>query len=557
MQARMKAALVLCAALSIVAGLAVPASAGVDLPDTVLSWLGARGLEPADAIVQSGNKLYAGPSCPGEGWDCAPVDGPVVQVVEAGGVGQVDCTDPSVCTVNQQSDGGTLTGNCLQVARGDSTTQSCDITQSNTTGSNTIRASQQAVARGGFTQDARQTVACSQTNGSGTNDLLVSQVIDQQTSANLDVPATHDQEGHAVADCSQLSDSGDQSATISQTDQKVSDLFAPAITQKQNDNNNERNAFVNLAQNSTGGDGFIDIDQLMDLDQSASAVNGLTQIQGPGSASGLADDPEAGLMIRAEDIDTDTGTITMDVDQSKVWDQSGSTILGTHKQVQDDQIDCCLGLDKIVLSPSTLTIDHLSDLSASRDDALQRAEHRVRAHADVLATWTSTIVFDGDAPIVESKSGNWVVSGKDCTQGTSCSQQNPTTNMLAGRVRCEVPCGETEYQLETTGPSDGRYGYQVLFQNQGDQPAPDIRITFTVPNGVRVTSAPGCQTNGGMPGAKVRCLRGTGLPGETKEVLMALHGLGTAVSVSTIALDASVTTGNSGPDSAEAYIHIS
>jgi len=556
MYARLKATLVLCAALSIVAGFAAPAPAALDLPDSVLSWLDGRGLEPADAIVQSGSKLYAGSSCPGAGWDCVALNAPVIQFVEAGGEGQVDCTDPAVCTVNQQSDGGALTASCLQVARGETTNQSCDITQSNTTGSNTIYASQQAVARGGFTQNARQSVTCSQTSGSGTNELSLSQVIDQQTSANLNIPVTHDQEGHAVADCSQLSDSGDQSATISQTDQKVSSLIAPAITQMQNNDNNERNAFVNLAQNSTSGNGFIDIDQLMDLDQSASSVNGLTQLQGPGSASGLAEDPEAGLMVRAEDVDTGTGTIAMDVDQSKVWDQSGSTVLGSHTQVQDDQIDCCLGLDKIVLSPTTLTIDHLSDLSASRTNALQRAEHRVRAHADVLATWTSTIVFDNDAPIVESKSGNWVVSGKDCTQSTSCSQQNPTTNMLAGRVRCEVPCGETAYQLETTGPNDGRYGYKLIFQNQSDVPAPDIRIFFTVPAGVKVTSAAGCQTNGGMPGAQVKCQRGTGLAGETKEIFMTLQGLGTAASGSTITLQATATTGNSGPDTAEAYIHI-
>lgn len=549
------ALLVACAAIAALGASAAPAattlsSLGAERV-SVEGWLEARDLAIDEVVVQRGEFNYAGPACPGAGWDCAPIGVPVIQ---AGVNNSFSCsTDP--CSVYQVSDGGDNSATCLLVSRDNSATQSCDITQENTTGPNTIVINEQITQRNDFDQNATQNATCSQTNGSGANSLTVTQTSDQATSANLNVPVTHVQEVRASLTCEQHSVSGGQTASIAQTQTSTSDLIALGVTQKQNNAVVPANLNVDLEQKTQTGVQTADVDQHQTLAQNAtSPVSAVTQIQGPGSSGGLSPTPSGGLASRL-DLDSVEGTSTFDVDQRKDWDQDADT-LSTVTQIQDDRELCCLGLEDITQTPTSGTTVMRTDLDASSPDAIQRAIHQVKAAASLGVTWTSIMSFDGNAPTTETRTGFYVTNDRTCTD-SSCNTAPGNPSTLRGEVRCEVPCGETEYKKETDAPAGARIGGLFTFQNFNDVPAPDIVITFTVPANTTLVSAPGCTYKGTAPGTVVKCKKGTGEIGGVRSVNLTLNVSSIVAPGTTITVTGTVTTGNqAAPTSSSSYVHI-
>src|SRR5213592_2654559 len=72
----------------------------------------AVGVDPATAVRQVGLLNYAGPNCPGIGWNCTTATN-VVQVASAGGQNRFECDPAGLLT-----DEGTNT--CVIVQTGDS-----------------------------------------------------------------------------------------------------------------------------------------------------------------------------------------------------------------------------------------------------------------------------------------------------------------------------------------------------------------------------------------------------------------------------------------------------
>ena len=74
-----------------------------------IRFLRAHGLKNADVVVQRGLRNYAGPNCPGQGWNCTSTNKPVVQMTDPGGSSYFQCTPssggsatpPNSCTVVQ------------------------------------------------------------------------------------------------------------------------------------------------------------------------------------------------------------------------------------------------------------------------------------------------------------------------------------------------------------------------------------------------------------------------------------------------------------------------
>ena len=54
-------------------------------------YLRSIGVDPRDVVIQRGHRNYAGPHCPGKGWNCTRATR-VVQIATASGQNQFKCT---------------------------------------------------------------------------------------------------------------------------------------------------------------------------------------------------------------------------------------------------------------------------------------------------------------------------------------------------------------------------------------------------------------------------------------------------------------------------------
>jgi hypothetical protein len=541
------------ASIALAAAAATPAgAAGSVTRDTSIdTWLTARHLSISDVVVQTGRFNYAGPACPGLGWDCAPAGVPVIQ---AGVNNSFACTT-SPCSAYQTNNGGDNAASCTLTSSDENASQACDFTQSNTTGSNTITVLQQVTQTSGFTQNATQSVTCSQSNGSGANSLSIQQKSNQNATANLNIPVTHVQDVHESVLCTQTSGSGAQTANVDQNQSSASDLIAVGVVQKQNTAATGPNLKSDLTQNSSSGVNNVTLVQKQTLDQDAtSPVNPVTQVQGPTTAGTLSADGSKGGLSSRIMADSASATSAYTVNQTKDWDQDASTFAAL-SQTQDDRLLCCLGLEDVSQTPDNGLINMTSNVSASAANAIQRVIHNVKAAAKNAVTWNSSISFDGGAPKTETKTGQHINNDKTCTETTCNTAENPST--LRGEVRCEVPCNETAYKKETNAPVGGQVGGLFTFQNLSPNPAPDVIITFKVPTNTTLLSAPGCTYKSTKAGTSVQCKRGTGEAGGVRTAALTFKvNTGTAVGT-TITLTGVVTTGSSAPAvSSSALVHV-
>ncbi|MDQ6878939.1 MAG: hypothetical protein M3082_14860 [Candidatus Dormibacteraeota bacterium] len=195
----------------------------------------SRGINPGDAVFQVGARNYAGPNCPGSGWNCTSA-AIVIQIATGGALSSVNRVDGcdympnnlNPCTIMQDNAGGKNDARCVQRATNTEPTapeQICTIIQTNTTGLNKAVVSQsikQSQPNTVGSQSARQTATVSQSNDTGTNDSQVSQWIEQtQNSDKIDATLTQTQESHQRADVCQ----GADPCTGPSNGKNVSDVF--------------------------------------------------------------------------------------------------------------------------------------------------------------------------------------------------------------------------------------------------------------------------------------------------------------------------------------------
>jgi hypothetical protein len=167
------------------------------------------GIDPSTAVFQVGAQNYAGPECPGGDWNCTSA-ATVVQIATGAALtstNNVDhCSDP-VCTIVQtNATGGTNDAHCAQHTTGTPGTQSCSITQTNTTNHNRAFVHQsihQAQPQG--LQDGQQRARVTQVNDTGANESAILQTILQIEAFALRGPGTiaQTQEAHQRADVCQ------------------------------------------------------------------------------------------------------------------------------------------------------------------------------------------------------------------------------------------------------------------------------------------------------------------------------------------------------------------
>jgi hypothetical protein len=233
------AALAALAAVLALAGAAGagPAPARVDLSTdaAVRAYLTSIGVNSATTVIQRGLNNYAGPNCPGLGWNCTTAAS-VVQVATGPGINIyegnpeffangpppfpvpdsfVTASSPigETCVAVQETGSGHNHARCFQRSTSNPATLSFTFTQENVEGDNFIQVHQQIRQREGAEQTAHEDVEITQTTFSGNNHLHVISQIHQtsQTEESL-----QEQDGTFNAVLTQNSGTGNNVGTLRQ-----------------------------------------------------------------------------------------------------------------------------------------------------------------------------------------------------------------------------------------------------------------------------------------------------------------------------------------------------
>jgi hypothetical protein len=220
--------------------------AGADPPDLsndagINAYLVQIGVNPLDAVWQRGAKNYAGPSCPGVGWNCVRANAPIVQVAAPLGTNLFYCTGLDCVVVQVAMSGGQNGGACFRGDKSDmDALQVCDITQTNTGNPNSTNSAgieQNIQQNSGPDQNARQVARITQTNSVGKNIAHIHQVVGQTENAKGSGDVEQNQEAHQAATVNQTTTlSGGNTSNIDQR-QNQSQRASTSnglVTQKQN-----------------------------------------------------------------------------------------------------------------------------------------------------------------------------------------------------------------------------------------------------------------------------------------------------------------------------------
>jgi len=310
------ATLASAAVLTASAGAVTQGSRGVNVStraDVVL-YLTSLGIDAHGIVVQRGSHNYAGANCPGKGWTCTTAKR-VLQIASSkGDDNSFQCSAstafggsanaPTECTIVQVSSGGDNVARCTEHS-GDAVGQSCRIAQSNTTGANRIQVEQHVNTNDGASQLATQYAGSTQVNGSGRNDVQISQQLQLQAKS-VDATGTQTQDGHQAASVTQSSDTGNNTAQVNQSMQLKADAKGgPSIEQDQN-TDGSINTNTGVRQNSNSGSNTAQVNQSNQYDEHIGQADTGSQTQG---------DPGGGLNVFFDQ--SSTGLSKIDAHQSE------------------------------------------------------------------------------------------------------------------------------------------------------------------------------------------------------------------------------------------------
>src|SRR5439155_19706609 len=189
-----------------------PDRAAADLSSlpAIEAYLVSIGVDPDSVVVQQGPLNYAGPSCPGDGWNCTAATR-VVQISTAtSGANIFDClpavdaTFPALneCLIVQSSvlsmldPAPTNDATCTPTFSSDGTTKSkCTMRQTSKKGNNNATVNARITQSGGLSQAARQDATNTQVSDSGNNTAKSVMMVQQSTRVGGNEDATKREKG--------------------------------------------------------------------------------------------------------------------------------------------------------------------------------------------------------------------------------------------------------------------------------------------------------------------------------------------------------------------------
>ena len=362
---------------------AAPAASADPVPDlssvaAIESYLVSIGVDPGDAVWQEGLRNYAGPSCPGVGWNCVAADAPIVQIADPDGTNLFKCTGSDCVAVQVALSAGKNSAVC---ARGDNhatdALQVCEVTQANTTGNN-VAVINQNIEQKGPAVTARQVARITQANDSGKNSATFHQVVSQSSKIKW---TNQSQDAHQAATLDQHNGSGDDTSDIDQRQSQTQNApRSTTLTQQQNATagtdllscdrpgdstfDQAKNQCAEVSQEATDGGNHSDLDQLISERQTAGRAVDVEQDQGTfvGGQGGTVD------QLSSEPTDSEA-----DQDMHQVQSASGVTGALFQSQITGDP-RCCQtqGTNPNNTAEITQTTDQqASDPNAFQDAVLQ------------------------------------------------------------------------------------------------------------------------------------------------------------------------------------------
>lgn len=486
----------------------------------------AAGIEPDRVLVQTGPLNYAGPSCPGSGWNCAPLGTPVYQTSTTSGGNVFDCSgtvDGVTCTVVQDSNGAPNEALCAVSSSLEAVTQRCSITQTNTSGMNSAVVQMTVGQSTGTTQASTQTATVQQTSGSGENEASITQSLNQTSDvAKNPRPAVQTQDAKQSVDLAQVSDSGPNDGSVSQSETQnakaIVNGFA-TVTQRQNTLGTTPNVDAKVRQTSNSGDNALTVAQASNQRADGSTNSrDITQVQSQ-SAGGLNGDL---------DQNSSTGLSSYTADQNETQNLSAKTNPpGRIFQTQIGPVLCCLSPQVVGgKTPDTATLTQATTQNSTNPGVTRSNLGRATCEAKQAngCQTSSRLVRDGVT-----------VAQSDCTD-SSCDRTIDCTGEGGCQTVTRAPQSEVHKAVRDTSdegstftgvespntvnaqPSD-TIEYQLTYHNHGDALASHITVTDPVPdNSTFVSCSDSCATAGSTPGDLITWTFGSVEPGGTRVV---------------------------------------
>jgi len=327
----------------------------------------------AGVIRQIGARNYAGPNCPGVGWNCTTATRVLQVATDDGGQNVAQCTDATpistadtqMCTISQT--GASNTARCIEHLNAPVATQTCGITQ--TGARNKAVVEQMIVSTHTSAATGNQIATVTQGGAGGAaslNDLQLSQSVQQNTGGNDDDSTSSDlqtQDAFQTATVVQTaSGSGKNTSSIDQSERQHahgapmqeqnftsgSTDCAPAVS------GSAPNVCANVAQHAVNGTNTSNLKQSID-EKAKSNDQGASQLQGQ-SGGGING------QIHQDTSFGGSGSSTSNANQSK--HQEASAPAGAFQE-QTDPVSCCGFASQLGGSNNKETIHQSGDLNAS------------------------------------------------------------------------------------------------------------------------------------------------------------------------------------------------
>lgn len=297
-------------------------------------YLASIGVDPRTVVVQRGRRNYAGPRCPGKGWNCtkarrvAQFSQQNANVFECSPAGPGTSRPTNKCVIVQTNVTAANVAVCRMQTTAPVVGQSCSITQSNQKGANRATVDLWARLRDGTTQEGRQTVAVEQKNGAGLNKLTSLQRVDGLLSKGT----SQAQEGHQTVDADQTSTSGNNDSQVKEFQTlRATAVVNHGLGQRQNADDEGPNLDADVTQHSTSGKNSSLLDQGTTYNLLATSKAGpVEQRQGA---------PSGGLRGNVDQTSSKPSTSVNFQDED--LNAHASTPPGTLTQVQFGPAECC------------------------------------------------------------------------------------------------------------------------------------------------------------------------------------------------------------------------
>jgi uncharacterized repeat protein (TIGR01451 family) len=439
-------------------------------------------------VRQVGLRNYAGPNCPGAGWNCTSSTR-VVQAASPGGTNVGECTGSAPtanpCFITQA--GASNIAKCTQKT-GDN--QACTINQ--TGASNTAIVSQYISQSTGATQDGTQTASIEQKPADGGTTVLNVARVTQSVSQNTKTLGAQKQNAHQKAVVTQTA----LGAGSNQSDVNQSQLQKAygGSSQEQNfpgaagadclaGSPDQPNTCSDVTQNAVSGNNQNSLNQSIDQD-AKTAVATPAAIQRQGAFTG-------GLEGHVHQ-HSDSGSSLNKAKQDKHQNVNGPA---NAIQTQYDPVRCCG--DFSIEGAGVEDINQSSSINASSAGAEQHStligESRTpdgtctinqRAAIDTDATSNSESLTPCPLVVVTTSCSSGGIDIDAVFRGDDCTAFPPEIgepNSVLGKT---VRNGDESYDGSTTAATADIVDFQLSYSNTGNVDAHDVTLTDEVPAGL-------------------------------------------------------------------------